>query len=259
VLRVRLIHWKASEAEERAARLRAAGYDVAFDALDADSLRELRQDPPAAVVIDLARLPSQGRDVALAIRHYKTTRHVPLLFVGGDPDKVSRIQEHLPDAVYTTWSRIRSSLKRAIAHPPAVTVVPQSLLAGYSGKPLAGKLGIRANSVVALVDAPRGFEKILGELPEGVTLRRQASGSRDLTLWFTRSRKDLERDIERMVPRAEKGGLWIVWPKKTSRLASDLTQGVVRGVGLAAGLVDYKVSAIDATWAGLRFTRRRSD
>jgi hypothetical protein len=255
--RVRLIHWNAPEAKKRADRLRSAGYEVDREELDAAGLRALREDPPSAVVIDLGRLPSQGRDMAVAIRKYKATRHVPLVFVDGDPQKVARIQEILPDAVYTSWSRIRSSLKHAIAHPPAAPVVPGSLMAGYAGKPLPKKLGIKANSVVALVAAPEGFEQTLGALPEGVVLRRQARGRPDVTLWFTKSRKDLQRRIERMGAFAGQGGLWIIWPKKSSGIASDLSQAVVREVGLAAGLVDYKICAIDETWSGLLFTRRK--
>lgn len=116
--RVRLIHWNAAEAAKRASRLRAGGYDVAAGPLTPAALRELRDDPPAATAIDLAPLPSQGRDVALAIRQYKATHRVPLIFVDGDPDKVARTRELLPDATYTTWGRLRSSLKRAMAHPP---------------------------------------------------------------------------------------------------------------------------------------------
>jgi response regulator RpfG family c-di-GMP phosphodiesterase len=126
---VRLIHWNAAEAEERADELRSAGYDVVCDPLDQAGLRALRENPPSAVVIDLSRLPSQGRDVALGIRKYKVTRHVPLVFVGGDPEKVARIKELLPDAVYTTWNRIRNSLKRAISNPPQDPVVPDSVMA----------------------------------------------------------------------------------------------------------------------------------
>ncbi len=259
--RVRLIHWNAEEAEERAARLRTAGYEVAHEPLNgASALRELREKlretPPTAVVIDLSRLPMQGRDVGIALRHYKTTRSVPLIFVAGDPEKVARVQKSLPDAVYTTWDQIRTVLSETIANPPAVTVAPRSLLAGYSGTPLAKKLGIAPNAIVALVDAPPGLEDLLGDLPEGVKLRRQAKGQRNLTIWFTRSCKDLEGDIERMALLAKQGPLWIAWPKKASPLGSDLTQAVVRKVGLATGLVDYKVCAIDAIWSGLLFTRR---
>ena len=98
----------------------------------------------------------------------------------------------------------------------------------------------------------------MGPLPPGAALRRQATGRRDLTIWFIRSRQDLERRIKAMAEQAGQGGLWIVWPKKTSGIASDLSQVVVRKVGLATGLVDYKISAIDATWAGLRFRQRKT-
>jgi hypothetical protein len=110
--------------------------------------------------------------------------------------------------------------------------------------------------VVALIDAPPGFEEAMGELPEGVMLTRQLDGRPDLVVWFVRSRQELERQIERMVPLSDRGGLWIAWPKKASGFDTDLSQATVRQVALAAGLVDYKVCAIDATWSGLRFSRR---
>ena len=254
--RVQLIHWNSAEAKHRVESLRSAGYKVAHDARVGPSLlRELRENPPLAVVIDLTRFPSQGRDVALAIRQYKATRHVPLVFAEGGPEKVARIQAILPDAVYTAWGRIGVSLKRAIAHPPRDPVTP-SLLEGYSGTPLPKKLGIKANSVVALAGAPQGFRKTLGDLPGGVLFREKAGGRCDLTIWFTRSRRELERWIKRMAALAGRAPLWIAWPKKDSGLAADLSQQLVRETGLASGLVDYKICAIDATWSGLLFRRR---
>lgn len=255
--RVHLIHWNAAEAEERAARLSSADYEVDYEQLSPSGLRQIREDPPSAIVIDLSRLPSQGRDLALNVRKYKATRHVPLVFVEGDPKKVARIQELLPDAVYTTWADIGGALRQAIDNPLAEPVVPDSTMAGYSGTPLPKKLGIKANSAVALVDAPDGFEETLGDLPEGTVLTRGVPDHSSVTLWFTRSREDLDQGIEHMSSFAEKGGLWIIWPKKASGIASDLSQTVVRETGLAAGLVDFKVAAIDATWSGLRFTQRR--
>jgi len=258
MLRIRLIHWNAAEAEKRAAKLRSFGYDVDFEPFTPAALNLLRQEPPTAVVIDLTRLPSQGGDVGVALRKFKATRHVPLVFVEGDPEKVARIKHLLPDAAYTSWSRIRSSMHRAIAEPPAEPVVPRSTMEGYAGAPLAKKLGIKPGSIVVLIGAPSDFEGALGALPEGVTLRRQNRGRRDLTIWFTRSRKDLHGRIEPIAAVAGENGLWIAWPKKTSALASDLSQAIVREVGLAAGWVDYKVCAIDETWSGLKFTRRRA-
>jgi CheY-like chemotaxis protein len=254
--RVRLIHWNADKAKERAERLRAAGYDVAYEQLDAAGLRQLREDPPSAVVIDLSRLPSQGRDMGVNLRTYGATRHVPLVFVEGDTKKVARVQELLPDAIYTSWDEIANSLEQAIAHPPEAPVVPDSLMAGYAGTPLPKKLGIKSNSVVALVGAPERFKQILGQLPAGAVLREGAQGQCDVTVWFTRSREELERDIERITDQADQGPVWIAWPKKASRMVTDLSQQHVRDVGLASGLVDYKICSIDENWSGLLFTRR---
>jgi hypothetical protein len=257
---IRLIIWNEAEAAEKAIQLRASGYEVDHAPLDGvTGLRQLRETPPAAVVIDLTRLPSQGVDVALAIRKYKSTRHLPLLFVGGAPQKVDRIRKLLPDAVYTTWVSIGQDLRRAITHPPADPVVPQSLLDAYASTPLARKLGIKANSIVVLIDAPKDFEKTVGTLPKGARFSTHAKSRRDLTIWFVRSKQELRSGIRQMVPFADKGGLWIVWPKKTSAVAADFSQVDVRESGLAEGLVDYKVCAVDSTWSGLRFTRRKSN
>ncbi len=255
--RVRFFHWNAEEAKSGIRKLRAAGYSVTYKIPGPSFMAEIRNESPAAVVIDLGRLPSHGRDVGMAIRDSKSTRHLPLVFVGGDPEKVERIKKQLPDAVYSPWGRIKSSLKRAIAHPPADPFVPASSLAGYSGTPLPKKLGIKAGSVVILVNAPTGFEKLLGVLPEGVTLRRQARGRCDLAIWFPKSAKDLKARIGGLGRLADKDGLWIAWPKRASGSSTDLTQTVVRKAGLASGLVDYKVCAIDEKWSGLKFAQRK--
>lgn len=254
--RVRLIHSNAAEAEERSGQLRSAGFAVIHDPLTPAGLRALREEPPDAIVLDLSRAPSQGRDLALGLRKQKATRDVLLVFVGGDPEKVARIRELLPDATYTTWNAIEGALSQAIAHPPEQPVVPASVFEAYRGTPLPKKLGIKAGSTVNLVGAPDGFEEGLGGLPTGVDLMRDTREVSDVTLWFVRSREELEDQIEAMGAYAEGGGLWIVWPKKASGMASDLSQAVVRKTGLAAGLVDFKICSVDATWSGLRFTQR---
>ena len=128
---------------------------------------------------------------------------------------------------------------------------------GYSGTPLPKKLGIKPGSIVALLAAPRGFRTTLGPLPESATLRAGADEDCTLTLWFTRSRKDLRQGIKRMARQAAHGPVWILWPKLASGVATDLREGIVREAALAAGLVDYKVCAVDATWSGLAFARRK--
>jgi len=256
VKRLRLFHWNEEEARARARELRALAYRVVHGPFARDELRKLRANPPAAALIDLSRLPSHGRDVAMAIRESKSTRDIPLVFVGGAGDKVARIRRQLPDATYTTWGRIAGALERAIERPPAQPLVPSSRLAGYSGTPLPKKLGIKSGHVVALAGAPAGIEQTLGELPEGVTLRRQVRGRCDLVLWFVRSRSEVERRVERLGNLA-RDAIWIAWPKQASGAKTDLTQADVRRAGLNAGLVDYKICSIDATWSGLKFTRRK--
>ncbi len=258
-VRVRLVHWNAAEAWPRVEQLSAAGYDVDYDADTELVMQSLKASTPSAVVIDLSHAPSHGTEVALQFRQRRSTRQVPLVFVDGEPDKVAKVEKVLPDAVFTGWSRIRTALRSAIANPPQTPVVPESVLAGYSGTPLPKKLGIAAGSAVVLVDAPVGFERTLGHLPDGVSICRKNCGTRDLTLWFVNSLAGLQRGITWMSVAVGAGSLWIVWPKKTSKLASDLGEPDVRRVGLDAGLVDYKVCAVDDTWSGLKFTRRKAE
>ena len=119
------------------------------------------------------------------------------------------------------------------------------------------KLGIKPESALALDGAPERFEQLLTGLPEGARVARSTTASRDLTLWFVRTREELDDRIRHMGAHADRGGLWILWPKKRSGVKSDLSQNVVRAVGLAAGLVDFKICSVDKTWSGLRFTVRR--
>jgi hypothetical protein len=255
--RVRLIHWHAEEAAELGAMLEKAGHSVEARPLETGNFAKIRARPPDVYVISLDRLPSHGREVAFALRESKTTRTVPIVFAGGAQDKVERIRSSLPDASYTPWSHIRSAVRNAIAQPPAAPIVPSARATGYSGTPLPRKLGIKPGSTLALVRAPQDFEATLGELPEGVEIRKSTRGTVDLAVWFPRSRADLVDRLDAMEHLVGDGTLWIAWPKKSSGVATDLTEPIVREAGLAAGLVDSKICAIDETWSGLRFTRRR--
>jgi hypothetical protein len=128
--------------------------------------------------------------------------------------------------------------------------------AGYSGTPLVKKLGIKPDSSLVLLRAPDGFRTELAGLPDGVAITTRAAGAPDLIVWFVSRRKELEGDIAR-ISVAMGPGLWIAWPKKSSALRSDITEDIVRNAGLAHGLVDYKVCAINETWSGLKFARRK--
>jgi hypothetical protein len=139
-------------------------------------------------------------------------------------------------------------------------LVEDTRMAGYSGTPLPRKLGIKQGHEVAFVGAPDGFDATLGGLPEGVRVKSRAAGPLDVIVFFVTRRADLERRFERLAATLDPvGGLWIAWPKGASGVATDMTEAVARDVGLAHGLVDNKVCAIDETWSGLRLVRRVED
>jgi hypothetical protein len=128
------------------------------------------------------------------------------------------------------------------------------IMAGYSGTPLPKKLGISDGSFVALIGAPDGFEDQLVPLRVGVSFVRRATNGADVVLFFARSRGDLAKRLIALVRKLPaRGGLWVAWPKKSSGVATDLAESDVREAGLALGLVDNKVCAIDDVWSGLRF------
>ena len=255
---IRLIHWNPQAAKERTKVLESAGYQVDSKPFDPAGLKSLKANPPAAVVIDLTRLPSNGRELGIYLRKQKATRHIPLVYVEGEPEKVERIQTLLPDACFTTWSRIKSTLKKAIAKPTVEPVVPASGFEAYKGTPLVKKLGIKPDMVVALVNAPKDFKATLDKLPQGVTFKNQLRGNYNLVIWFAKSSTDLKKRISMMKTKLGQCGLWIAWPKKTSGVQSDLTQPLVRKTGLAAGLVDYKVCSINSIYTGLKFTIKKN-
>ena len=132
--------------------------------------------------------------------------------------------------------------------------------AGYSGTPLPRKLGIRPGARVAMIGAPDGFADTLGDLPAGVEVRTRLRGDFDVIVAFFVGQGALERRLPTLRAALDQaGGLWLAWPKRTSGVATDLGDGIVRELGLAAGLVDNKVCAIDETWSGLRFVYRIAD
>lgn len=130
--------------------------------------------------------------------------------------------------------------------------------AGYSGTPLLQKLGVKEFSRVALIKPPPGFASSLPELPIGAKLTQRGKGEADVIVWFIKSSSELDsiKDAIARMP-ASSGKLWVAWPKKASGVKTDLTEDVIRGAALRAGLVDTKVCAIDETWSGLRLNRRR--
>ena len=131
-------------------------------------------------------------------------------------------------------------------------------MAGYSGTPLARKLGLKEGHTVALIGAPAGFVDTLEPLPAAVTFRSTARGPLDVAIVFLTERRELERRLAGLRKAIfPDGAIWVAWPKKASKVPTDITEDVIREVVLPTGLVDNKVCAVDATWSGLRVVHRR--
>src|SRR5215831_5735872 len=133
-------------------------------------------------------------------------------------------------------------------------------MAGYSGTPLIKKLGIKAKMRLLFVDAPPHFGELLGDLPDTTSFVTDASSQLDFIIVFVEQAAALKHQFTplgaRLVPN---GMLWVAWPKKAAKVATDLNDNVVRQIGLDAGLVDVKVCAIDEKWSGIKFVIRVVD
>ncbi len=274
------VHWHKDEALETVRRLRAVGHKMDYHwSTGEEAWRLLKDAPPDALVVSLARLPSHGRAVAEVVNQSKRLRELPIIFVGGEPEKVAATRAKFPRAAFCPESELEKLLKKVqpfIAPDPttkrkAATAPPKSNsnksrvaapTAGYSGTPLPQKLGIKTNHRIALINSPPDFRRTLGELPPGVNIVHALNDGQEhnVIVYFTKSRAELAKRFKDLSCRIEPaGGLWISWPKKTSGVATDLTEDVVRAIGLKAGLVDVKVCAVDETWSGLKFVIRVKD
>jgi hypothetical protein len=256
---VRLICWKPDLAVEHVARLEAAGFQVDGSPPHSSGIvGSIRDLAPDVVLIDLDRAPSHGNAIASILRQSKSVCHIPLVFAGGLPEKAAEIQRRFPDAVFAAWNKVAPALKKAAAHPPLAPVRPAPYMARYKGSPLLKKLDIKPGLTVAVVAAPEGFEDLLGELPDGVTLQARMTKETGLAIWFIRSRRELDVTADYLGARLQNGGsAWVVYPKQSGTHKVDFNLTHVRALMLEAGLVDYIVCSVDADWTGLKFTRKK--
>jgi len=225
---------------------------------------------PAALVLDLDKLPSHAREIALALRASKSARHIPILLAGslpaedGLPEKYARLRSELPDLPYTTWAGARAALVALLEQPAtAAPIVPAQRV--YTAT-LAQKLSVisRSEAVpakarqVALIAAPDGFNELLGDLPATVTFTARIGAKTGLAICFIRSLDDLAAMLDMMtlqLPLA--ASAWIAYPKRATHKHLDFNENDVRNAGLAAGFVDYKICSIDGSWSGMKFAHRK--
>ena len=130
-------------------------------------------------------------------------------------------------------------------------------MSGYSGTPLAKKLGIKPGSKLCTVAAPGHYNELLAPLPEGVKRVRKIEDA-DVAHFFLTSRARMEKDLRAAVAKMQPdAAIWISWPKKAAKVATDITEDTIREVALPLGLVDIKVCAVDETWSGLKLVIRK--
>lgn len=256
---IRLVHWNADEAAARTKALERAGFIVQYsEKIDGAVMRELRAAPPAAFVIDLTRLPSHGKEVAAAVMASAALRTVPVVFAGGESAKVAALRAAFPSALFVDWEECAKEVKAAIARGPVA--VRAAAGAGYSGTPLPKKLGIKAGMRAGIVNAPAEFIKIATPMPEGAEFVNftfeKKNNECGIVIIFVKNRAELTAAAARMRARKDYQSVWFAWPKKASGVITDISDAEVRAAGLGAGLVDFKVCAIDATWSGLHFARK---
>ena len=255
--RVRIIHWRPEEAGPLLDTVRSAGFEPEYDGeMNGPAVsRAIRASMPDAVLIDLSRLPSHGREIGIWLRGLKYTREIPLLFVNGEGEKLERVRHDLPDASYATMAALAAALKSACKGPARGAIVPPQMMERYKGKPNAQKLGIVAGSTVAVIGAPREYASTLGPLPEGVEVFEDPRKVCAVTLWYILDHGALPDSLPRMRTSAPKTKLWIVWRKGAQGRVS---QNSIRETAIEGGLVDYKICSLDTQWSGILFARKKS-
>ena len=211
-MRVVVVHYDLDEAAALADRLRRDGLDAEpYRFLGAKGFRQLRADPPEAVIIDLMRMPSYGRAMGAMLRETKSTRAIPLVFLEGDPGKTALVRQTLPDAVFAPLARLAKATRRAARTAPADPAVPDS-----RGVPIATKLRIGDGDAVSLIGAPLDS----AARPSGASIRRSPDAG--IVLLFVKSAAALSRELPKLAARPPRA-LWILWPKRASKVASDLS------------------------------------
>ena len=253
--RVRLIHWNKSESALRADELRKLGHTVSASPLAVSTLiREINQEMPDALVIDLTRLPSQGCSVGIRIRQSRKRDPIALVFAGGAPAKVAAVRKLLPGALYCDWDSIGELLQAL--QPPAVPDRPLPM--SEFTNPVARKLGLKNGITIALVGEPEGFLEQLGGLPEDLQVLAEPASKCELLFWFPRGREDFLDRLDWIATRQKKPRFWILWPKRTSNVKSGLSQPSIRSAAAGVGLTDYRVCSVDSTWSALLFTTKKA-
>ena len=248
--RVRVIHWKPEESRPLLDACGEGGFQVEYESDRFPAIaRAVRQSPPDAIVIDLSRLPSHGRESAIAFRNARYSRQIPLIFVGGAKEKVEAVRKILPDATFTSLDGVSFAIVAACRAGTRVPVVPTPVMDRYGTRTVAQKLGILEQMTVVVRDAPRDYAAVVGELPVGAVLVEDSDDVHPVTLWFVHDPRDYRAMLPKMCRIAARTKLWVAWRKGSK----NFTGNMVREYAIEVGLVDYKICALGSLWSGMLF------
>ncbi len=251
--RALVIHYDPGDGAAIAERLRRDGFESEVCPVrGSGAMGRIRENPPDVVVIDLMRMPSYGRWMAALLREHKSTRAIPLVFVQGDPEKTRTVRQFLPDAVFSPLSRLGVAVEKALAAPPREPLRPDP-----TRIPAAGKLRIGEGATVCLVHAPAGFRAQLAPLPKGVRFQTAAERAGTILL-FVKSTAQLGRELPRFAKTLQRGqALWVVWPKKASGIATDVTMPRILEYCSSLALSIGRMCAVDQTWSAIGISPRK--
>ncbi len=253
-----LVCWDKDAAAYRTRSLTAGGFRVTLVDRPIPGwiswFRDLALD---AVVLDLNRLPSHGREVGTLLRGSKSTRHLPLVFLGGPPEKVARIRGELPDASYADWPLAPETIRAAISTHVDKPVRPAQMMERNASADLGRKLGVKPQVPVVLWGDADFLLELMGDAPNITRRPQPGNDTAHLCLCVTRSAAEVEAAFDALASYPAGTTLWIIHPKQTGRQRTDFNQNDVRDIGLASGWVDFKVCSVDADWSGLQFARRK--
>ncbi len=262
MVQILLVHWKPAEAVADIHSLKELGHKVQVHSNHGGiRLADLNNGLPDVAVINLDRLPSHGRTTAHWLRSTAATREIPIVFYGGIPAKVDVARQLLSDAVFCSSLQLSDAIQTALTVPQ--TSAPT---APCSTKPLWQKLEIKQGHRILQLNGPKNLREIFGEnLPVNVRLRRfirpQAASETEnhynTVLLFAPHLQYLEEAFSIAVQNTCDGcPLWVFWPKKTSALASDLTQSKLLSWVRKMGWNDLKICRVDDDWAGQLFRKK---
>ena len=255
--RVRIVHWKPAEAEGLVEACRKCGGEVEYDAVDFSTLsKTIRDRPPDVLVFDLTYRPSHSREGAAYLRRTRYARMIPFIFVDGEPEKVEAVRALLPDALFVNRRQLCSAIKRACSRKGFEPVLPPTMEERYAGRTVAQKLGIKEGTTVGLLDPPRNYAAVLGQLPADAELLEDPESAQTITLWFVTDPIAYRASVRRIRSMAGKTKLWVIWRKG---MKDGLTDKLVRAFANEVDLVDYKICALHEQWSGMAFAARKQE